>query len=115
MVFVFSAATLFYKTRLDMEFVFFRIALSCSIHEGLTGKQRVNPPTSSLRSTISRCLISSASALWKAMSASTPSAIISAIRPAFDKGKESGDLLFFPSQIHTHKDLAIDVGSTPPP
>ncbi|KAF8482888.1 ATP adenylyltransferase-domain-containing protein [Russula ochroleuca] len=42
------------------------------------------------------------------MSASTPSAIISAIRPAFDKGKESGDLLFFPSQTHTHKDLSID-------
>jgi len=42
------------------------------------------------------------------MSASTPSAIISAIRPVFDKGKESGDLLFFPSQIHAHKDLAID-------
>jgi ATP adenylyltransferase len=41
---------------------------------------------------------------------STPSAIISAIRPAFDKGKASGDLLFFPSQVHTHedKDLAID-------
>ncbi|KAI0270762.1 hypothetical protein BGY98DRAFT_1091270 [Russula aff. rugulosa BPL654] len=33
------------------------------------------------------------------------------IRPAFDKGKASGDLLFFPSQIHTHKDkdLAIDL------
>jgi hypothetical protein len=46
------------------------------------------------------------------MSASTPSAIISAIRPAFDKGKESGDLLFCPSQIHTHKDLAIDVRQT---
>jgi hypothetical protein len=40
----------------------------------------------------------------------TPSAIISAIRPAFEKGKESGDLLFFPSQAHTHKDLGIDVG-----
>jgi len=41
---------------------------------------------------------------------STPSAIISAIRPAFDKGKASGDLLFFPSQVHTHedKDLGID-------
>jgi hypothetical protein len=48
------------------------------------------------------------------MSASTPSAIVSAIRPAFDKGKESGDLLFFPSQIHTHKDLAIDVGPNAP-
>ena len=46
------------------------------------------------------------------MSASTPSAIISAIRAAFHKGKESGDLLFFPSQIHTHKDLSIDVGQT---
>jgi hypothetical protein len=46
---------------------------------------------------------------------STPSAIISAIRPAFDKGKASGDLLFFPSQVHTHqdKDLAIDVRQTP--
>lgn len=48
---------------------------------------------------------------------STPSAIISAIRPAFDKGKVSGDLLFFPSQVHTHedKDLAIDVGQTQDP
>ena len=46
------------------------------------------------------------------MSASTPSAIISAIRPVFDRGKESGDLLFFPSQIHAHKDLAIDVRPT---
>ena len=44
------------------------------------------------------------------MSASTPSAIISALRPAFEKGKESGDLLFFPSQVHTHQDLGIDVG-----
>ncbi|KAH9979160.1 hypothetical protein BJV74DRAFT_780499 [Russula compacta] len=42
------------------------------------------------------------------MSASTPSAIISAIRPAFDKGKQSGDVLFFPSQVHTHKELGID-------
>ena len=48
---------------------------------------------------------------------STPSAIISAIRPAFDKGKVSGDLLFFPSQVHTHKDkdLAIDVGQRKTP
>ncbi|KAH9061312.1 HIT-like domain-containing protein [Lactarius vividus] len=34
--------------------------------------------------------------------------IVSAIRPAFEKGKASGDLLFFPSQVHTHKDLGID-------
>ncbi len=48
---------------------------------------------------------------------STASAIISATRPAFDKGKASGDLLFFPSQVHTHndKDLAIDVGQTQDP
>ncbi|KAI9450350.1 hypothetical protein F5148DRAFT_1301205 [Russula earlei] len=42
------------------------------------------------------------------MSASTPSTIISAIRPAFEKGKESGDLRFFPSQVFTHNDLGID-------
>jgi hypothetical protein len=48
---------------------------------------------------------------------STPFAIISAIRPAYDKGEASGDLLFFPSQVHTHKDkdLAIDVGQTQDP
>ncbi|KAH9176350.1 hypothetical protein EDB89DRAFT_2126767 [Lactarius sanguifluus] len=34
--------------------------------------------------------------------------IVSAIRPAFEKGKASGDLLFFPSEVHTHKDLGID-------
>ncbi|KAI0254039.1 ATP adenylyltransferase-domain-containing protein [Lactifluus subvellereus] len=43
------------------------------------------------------------------MSASTtPSAIISLIRPAFEKGRASGDLLFFPSEVHTHRDLGID-------
>ena len=73
------------------------------------------PPVVS--STISRRLISSLSTSRKVMSASTlstPSAIISAIRPAFDKGIASGDLLFFPSQVHTHKDkeLAIDVSQT---
>jgi len=41
---------------------------------------------------------------------SPPSTIVSAIRPAFEKGKASGDLLFFPSEVHTHKDLGIDVG-----
>jgi len=50
--------------------------------------------------------------IGKFLSASTPSAIISAIRPAFEKGKASGDLLFFPSQVHVHKDLGVDVGST---
>jgi ATP adenylyltransferase len=43
------------------------------------------------------------------MSFATPPAIVSAIRPAFEKGKASGDLLFFPSEVHTHKDLGIDV------
>ena len=43
------------------------------------------------------------------MSFVTPPAIVSAIRPAFEKGKASGDLLFFPSEVHTHKDLGIDV------
>jgi len=42
------------------------------------------------------------------MSFVTPPAIVSAIRPAFEKGKASGDLLFFPSEVHTHKDLGID-------
>jgi len=42
------------------------------------------------------------------MVASTPPAIISAIRPAFEKGKESGDLLFFPSEVYKHNDLGID-------
>jgi hypothetical protein len=60
--------------------------------------------------TISPRLISRAAALRKAMSASTPSTIISLIRPAFDKGRASGDLLFFPSEVHIHGDLGIDVG-----
>jgi hypothetical protein len=30
--------------------------------------------------------------------------IITRLRPAFDKAKESGDLLFFPSTIETHTD-----------
>ncbi|KAH9083482.1 ATP adenylyltransferase-domain-containing protein [Lactarius deliciosus] len=42
------------------------------------------------------------------MAATSPPAIVSAIRPAFEKGKASGDLLFFPSEVHTHKDLGID-------
>jgi hypothetical protein len=44
------------------------------------------------------------------MPASTPSTIISLIRPTFDRGRASGDLLFFPSEVHTHRDLGIDVG-----
>ncbi|KAH8990532.1 HIT-like domain-containing protein [Lactarius akahatsu] len=43
-----------------------------------------------------------------ATAATSPPAIVSAIRPAFEKGKASGDLLFFPSEVHTHKDLGID-------
>lgn len=42
------------------------------------------------------------------MSFATPPAIVSAIRPAFEKGKASGDLLFFPSEVHTQRDLGID-------
>ena len=75
---------------------------------------RYSPSTCRLSSIISRRLISSVIVSQKLMSASTPSAIISAIRPAFEKGKASGDLLFFPSQIHTHKDLSIDVRSIQP-
>ena len=47
------------------------------------------------------------------MSFATPPAIVSAIRPAFEKGKASGDLLFFSSDVHTHKDLGIDVRKRP--
>ncbi|KAI0062878.1 ATP adenylyltransferase [Artomyces pyxidatus] len=36
------------------------------------------------------------------------SQIISAIPDAFERGKASGDLLFFPSEIHTHSDGGID-------
>jgi len=42
------------------------------------------------------------------MSFATPPAIVSAIRPVFEKGKASGDLLFFPSEVHTYRDLGID-------
>lgn len=37
-----------------------------------------------------------------------PPTIVSAVRPAFERGKASGDLLFFPSEVHTHRDLGID-------
>ncbi|KAI9463602.1 ATP adenylyltransferase-domain-containing protein [Lactarius psammicola] len=43
-----------------------------------------------------------------ATATTSPPAIVSAIRPAFEKGKASGDLLFFPSEVHTHRDLGID-------
>ena len=70
------------------------------------------PSTCRLPSIISCRLISGVAQLRKLMSASMPPAIISAIWPAFEKGKASGDLLFFPLQVHTHKDLGIDVGPT---
>jgi hypothetical protein len=44
------------------------------------------------------------------MPISTPSTIISLIGPTFDRGRASGDLLFFPSEAHIHRDLGIDVG-----
>ncbi|KAI0266844.1 ATP adenylyltransferase-domain-containing protein [Gloeopeniophorella convolvens] len=42
------------------------------------------------------------------MSTSTPSAIIAAVAPTFARGKASGDVLFFPSEVHTHHDAGID-------
>ena len=72
------------------------------------------PSPAPVWSVYSRRLVSGvvASRSRKIMSASTPSTIISTIWSAFEKGKASGDLLFFPPQIHTH-DLysGIDVGS----
>lgn len=87
-------------------------------HDDLSGLSvcdtTIDDRSSRPTTTISRRLISSVMASRKVMSASTPSAIISALRPAFEKGKESGDLLFFPSQVHTHQDLGIDVGHLAP-
>ena len=63
--------------------------------------------------TAGRPWISGVAGLWyKTMSFATAPAIVSAIRPAFEKGKASGDLLFFPSEVHTHSDLGIDVGKS---
>jgi len=83
--------------------------LRVRIHPWFLAPRRCRPPT------ISRRWIWGIAGLRnKTMSSATattsPPAIVSAIRPAFEKGKASGDLLFFPSEVHTHRDLGIDVG-----
>ena len=70
------------------------------------------PSTCRPSSIISHRPISGVAPSRKFLSASTQSAVISTIRPAFEKGKASSGLLFFPSQVHIHKDLGVDVGST---
>jgi hypothetical protein len=51
------------------------------------------------------------------MSASMPFVIISTIWRTFEKGKASSNLLFFPSQVHRHKDSGINMvqHNTSPP
>ena len=40
---------------------------------------------------------------------STPKEIISSLPECFDKAKESGELLFFPSTVHTHPENGVEV------
>lgn len=39
----------------------------------------------------------------------TPQEIITKLGSQFEKARESGDLLFFPSTVHKHTDAGIDV------
>ena len=39
----------------------------------------------------------------------TPQEIIAKLGPQFERARESGDLLFFPSTVHKHTDAGIDV------
>lgn len=39
--------------------------------------------------------------------------IISSLPARFDKARESGDLLFFPSTVHKHSEFGVEVGAPP--
>ena len=41
----------------------------------------------------------------------TPREIVAKLDSQFEKARESGDLLFFPSTVHKHTDVGIDVRS----
>jgi len=39
----------------------------------------------------------------------TPQEIVAKLDSQFEKARESGDLLFFPSTVHKHTDVGVDV------
>jgi len=39
----------------------------------------------------------------------TPQEIIAKLDSQFEKARQSGDLLFFPSTVHKHTDVGVDV------
>ena len=41
----------------------------------------------------------------------TPQEIVARLDSQFERARESGDLLFFPSTIHKHTDVGVDVRS----
>lgn len=42
----------------------------------------------------------------------TPQEIVAKLDSQFKKARESGDLLFFPSTVHKHTDVGVDVRFT---
>lgn len=45
--------------------------------------------------------------------ASSPAEIITRIPTQFAKAKQDGDLFFYPSTVHSHTEIGIDVRSRP--
>lgn len=45
----------------------------------------------------------------------TPQEIVAKLDSQFEKARGSGDLLFFPSTVHKHTDVGVDVRSLPFP
>ena len=43
----------------------------------------------------------------------TPQEIVAKLGPQFERARESGDLLFFPSTVHKHTDVGVDVRFPP--
>lgn len=43
----------------------------------------------------------------------TPADVIAQLPAGFDKAKESGDLLFFPSTVHKHSEFGVEVSLSP--
>ena len=45
----------------------------------------------------------------------TPEEIIAKLSDSFDKARDEGDLLFFPSTVHNHKEYGVEVCKSPAP
>ena len=43
----------------------------------------------------------------------TPEEMVGKLDSQFEKAHESGDLLFFPSTVHKHTDVGVDVSFSP--